>query len=380
MRPRNEFRLLFVVVLCLSLLTGCWNYREIEEMLIVGGVAVDKGKNGEYQITVETFLIEGGQEAKITSKQFSMNGKTIFDAVRNEISISGKRLYWSHAKVVILSKEVAEEGILKFLDWFQRDSETRADLKILISKEKTAKEILSGEKSFYEIKTIELEEMINNQESLGKTPDIEIWKIINDIESPGIAAILPVISFKGKIPIMLGTAMFRKDKLIGFLDGLQTQNLLFIRDEIKGGLLVVGKNDSLLPTAVSMEIFKSKTKITPVINKDDISFKIKIETTMAIDEIGGEENYTDFQQIKKVQKSVEEMLKERIENFVAEVQRDYGVDVFGFGSKFRDENPQLWNEIGDDWENRFKDLTVDVSAKVHIKGSGMMSESLKMGD
>lgn len=342
MRIRKEFWLLLVVLLCLSLVTGCWNYREIEEMMIVGGVAIDKGQNGQYLITVETILIEGGQETKTTSKQFSMNGKTIFDAVRNEISISGKKLYWSHAKVVILSKEVAEEGILKFLDWFQRDSETRADLKIIISKEDTAKEILLGRKAYSEIKSIELEEMINNQESLGKTPDIEIWKVINDIESPGISAILPVISFKGKIPILMGTAIFKKDKLIGFLDSIQTQNLLFIRDEINGGLLVAGKNDSLLPTPVSMEIFKSKTKITPVINKDDISFKIKIETTMAIDEIGGEENYTDLQQIKKVQKGMEQMLNKRIENSVMQVQKEYGVDIFGFGSKLRDENPKIW--------------------------------------
>lgn len=380
MRWKKVFLQVLVITLSLSFITGCWNYREIEEILIVGGVAIDKGQDGQYLITVETFLIEGGQETKITSKQYSMNGKTIFDAVRNEISISGKKLYWSHAKVVILSKEVAKEGILKFLDWFQRDSETRADLKILVSKEDTAREILLGEKSFYEIKSIELEEMIDNQGSLGKAPDIEIWKVINDIESPGIAAILPVVSFKGKTPIMMGTAIFKKDKLIGLLDSIQSQNLLFIRDEINGGILVVDSNNSLLPIPLSMEVFKSKTKITPVFNKDDIAFKINIETTMSIDEIGGDENYTDIQQVKKVENGLEQMLEKRIEGFVKQVQVEYGVDIFGFGAALRDEDPRFWKKVEKDWENHFKDLIVDVTTKVHVKGSGLMSESLKMGD
>ena len=35
------------------LLTGCWDQRELADISIVTGMAVDKGKNGRYKLTVE---------------------------------------------------------------------------------------------------------------------------------------------------------------------------------------------------------------------------------------------------------------------------------------------------------------------------------------
>ena len=55
------------------------------------------------------------------------------------ITLSGKKLYWSHATVIILSKEIASEGILKVIDFYNRDAEAREDIHLVISKEATAK-------------------------------------------------------------------------------------------------------------------------------------------------------------------------------------------------------------------------------------------------
>ena len=34
-------------------LTGCWDQRELSTITIVTGMAIDKGKNGKYKLTVE---------------------------------------------------------------------------------------------------------------------------------------------------------------------------------------------------------------------------------------------------------------------------------------------------------------------------------------
>lgn len=381
MKISKCFLLTIVTFVSLSLTTGCWNYREIDQLLIVGGVAIDKAKNGQYLLTVEAIHTEGGTETKTISKTFSMTGRTIFDAARNEISISGKKLYWSHAKVVIISKEVAEEGIIKILDWFQRDSETRADLNILVSNEKTASEIIVGKKDPQVIKALEIENMLKNQKALSKAPMIEIWKVINDIQAPGISAVIPVVGLNGSNkPIVKGTAIFNKDKLIGFLNGLESQNLLFIRDEIEGGLLVEGENEDYFPTPVTMEIFHSKTKSKPIIETNNITINISIGTTLAIDEIEGNENYMDDLELSNLKNSIEKMLNNRIENFIKETQFNYGVDIFGFGAKIKDEKPQKWKQIEHNWGEMYKEVNVNVKSKVKIKGSGTLAEPIKLGD
>ena len=37
----------------LLLLTGCWDQRELTDLSVVTGMAVDKGENGTYKLTVE---------------------------------------------------------------------------------------------------------------------------------------------------------------------------------------------------------------------------------------------------------------------------------------------------------------------------------------
>ena len=35
------------------LLTGCWDQRELSTITIVTGMAIDKGKNGNFKLTIE---------------------------------------------------------------------------------------------------------------------------------------------------------------------------------------------------------------------------------------------------------------------------------------------------------------------------------------
>jgi spore germination protein KC len=116
MKYRKWLLLTIVILLNGIFISGCWNYREVEKLAIVAGVAIDKGENNPYKITFEILQVSGGKEAKTVSKIISMEGRTIFDAVRNAISLSGKKLYWSHTKIVVISKDIARNGILRVVD------------------------------------------------------------------------------------------------------------------------------------------------------------------------------------------------------------------------------------------------------------------------
>lgn len=365
-------------------ITGCWNYKEIDKLAIVAGIAIDKGTADKYKLTVEIVEISGEREFKTTSKLISTEGKTVFDAVRNGITVSGKRLYWSHTKVVIISREIAAEGIAGIIDWLNRDSETRSDSHILISRDKSAEDIFKGQNITEEVVSFQIDYMLTSQKNLNKAPNIEIWEFINDLETEGLSATAPVIGLKlvngKKIPSVLGTAIFKKDKLIGFLNGDETRNLLFVKDKINKSILVMdgGKNDASTP--VSLEIFNSNTKIKPVINGNDIKMIIDVKTVTAIDEIAGTENYIEDEGRKRLEKEAAEMLKKDINDLIKNVQTDYGVDIFGFGATLHENKPKAWIKVAENWEDIFKNLNVDVNVKVHIRNSATLSEPLKIGD
>ncbi len=384
MRKIRITTLIFIFLMNSILATGCWNYKEIDELSIVAGVAIDKGEDNEFQMTVEIIQIGSARDTKKTSKIVMVEGKTMFDAARNLISLSGKRLYWSHAKVIILSKEIASEGVIKVVDWYNRDAETRGEAKILISGEASAKEILTYEGTTEDIKTFVLDNIIQDQESLSKAPIMDILKFDIESKTKMISTVIPVVNFNklnGKVvPQVMGTAIIKNDKLLGFLNDEETKDLLFIRNEIKGGILVEEMQTGSDLTSVSLEIFKSKTKVTPVVNGNDIKINLDIETIASIGEIGGKENFIDDEGREELEESAANSLKKRIGFLINKVQSEYDADIFGFGQKLREDKIQEWKRVANNWEGVFQNLRVNVKTKVHIKNSAILSAPLEEGE
>lgn len=377
--------ILFLIILMSTIFTaGCWNYREVDKMAIVAGVAVDKGANDNYIVTAEILHISGGRDSKIESETITMEGKTIFDAVRNGISLSGEKLYWAHAKVIILSRKIASEGVAKVIDWYVRDSETRTEVYILVSQGDSAMEILKGQTMIEEVKSFTLSEMIRNQKNLSKAPEINILQFCNDLEAEGISAIAPAISLRkieGRlVPQIMGTAIFKEDKLVGFLDGEETKTMLFIKDEVRGGVLVEGIQGGKINTPTALEIFKNKTRVKPVIDDEGISMELNVETKVAIDEIAGTENFIEDEGRNLLEQSAEKSLKNQIVALIEKMQSQYDSDIFGFGAKLRGYYFKAWNDVGGNWEETFKDLNVEVATKVHIENSATYAKPIKVGD
>ena len=132
------------LLLILLMLTSCWNYREVNEMAIVIGAAIDKGKTEKYMLTVELLDVSGGQETKLSTRILSVEGETVFDAVRRFILLEGKRGYWGHIRILIISEEIARDDITGVLNFFRQDAETRGDLYVIVSKGYSAREIFNA--------------------------------------------------------------------------------------------------------------------------------------------------------------------------------------------------------------------------------------------
>ena len=128
------------------LLTGCWDQRELSTITIVTGMAIDKGKNGKYKLTVEsinaTELNDQTATGNSPSVVYSLEGDTIAElAYKMNIGFS-KNLIYSHMRILVVSKDIAESGMMEFLDAFERSRELRDDFDIILAKEGEAADIL----------------------------------------------------------------------------------------------------------------------------------------------------------------------------------------------------------------------------------------------
>lgn len=374
--------LLVSLIINCFFLSGCWNYREIEQFSIVSGLAIDKSES-KYILTAEIIESTGGRNAKTSTKLISSEGLTIFDAIRNMIRYPGKKLYFSHAKVVIVSSETAKEGMIPVLDFINRDIEPRYTMKILISKNIEAKKILEAG-STSEIFSYTLNDMIDAQKNLSSAPKVEVWEFINDLCRFGISATLPTVTLdtmnNKATPKVEGTAVFKGDKLIGYLNGKETKAFLFIKNEIKGGLLTKKVNIENNSANISLEIFSNKTKIKPKIENGKFLIDISTDTDVSIGEISGEIDFSKEEERKKIKSYFEEDLENQIKDLIKKVQTEYGSDIFGFGSAIKIKMPSFWKQIEPKWNELFKTIDVNIKSNINIKNTAYTSKPIKAGD
>ena len=376
---------LFLILSNLFLLCGCWNYSDIEKVLLVVGFAIDKNEQGDkYIVTVEVVDFEmSGTQAKQTSKFFESEGRTIFDAIRNSISIIGKRLYWAHANVVIISQELAREGIAPLIDLIIRDTEMREEKYVLISKEKTAKEVLKQEMLLSQSSSNNIERMLSNQSAAGNAPVVKAYELMGTLEDTGISVALPALHLikntDKKTAELDGTAVFKSDKLIGFLSPDETKAFLFITNKIHGGLATLKEPSSSKTDNISLEIFKSKTKLKPRFSDEKLTMNIDIVTEVAIAEVQTSEDYITEKR-DALKSDAEKKFKALLETVIKKAQNEFDSDIFGFGKIIKAELPSVWRKSQQKGTNLFKELAFDIHVEIKILTSSLSAEPIKKGD
>lgn len=374
---------LFIIILLCILFTGCWNYKEVNDIFIVAGISIDKDPgNKRFIVSAEVINVnEATKENTIESQRVESNGDAVFEAVRNMIKLSAKKLYWSHATSIIISESVARESILPVLDWVVRDIEPRLGMNVYISKENSAKELLDSESIATVIRSYELTIMADKNKDLIEIPMIEVHELLNKLAAPMTHPVIPaieVVSNQGKATNLLsGTAVFNKDKLAGYLNVDDMLPYLFLTNNVNGGLLEVKSNDDLKETIV-LEIFRSKTKITPKYTGNSVDFAIDIKTDVTIGEMDTPRDFISKSGRTELKKLAEESLKKDLENIFRKVQREFGLDIFGFGDIVRQKDPDTWKAIEKDWNSIFEEIDITINCDINIKNSGQFIKPVEV--
>jgi len=93
---------------------GCWNKVELNDFAIVTGIAIDY-KEGEYEVSLlisnSTKGSSDGSNSEIQTAIYSDKGKSMYDAIKQIGLSSSKELYIEHVSILIVSEDVAKNGL-----------------------------------------------------------------------------------------------------------------------------------------------------------------------------------------------------------------------------------------------------------------------------
>lgn len=381
-----------ILLLTLLCLTGCWNYYELNNLAICTGIAIDKKEN-QYEVT---YLISNAKKAESSAKEgepgtttYNGTGDTIQDAI-NDLKLKIPfEPYNGHLVVIVISEEIAKEGITQVLDLLARDTESRDFFYILLGKDAKAKEILE---IISPLETFPSQTLASDIETSSSKTSL-IYKITyNDflytLLEEGTNPILNSVTILGdeekgsdekslsstipKATIKIDTlGIFKDDKLLGWADTDESRGINLLNNSVENIYVKTKCEDNYIMSYV--KDIDSKTDI----DIDNKKVNVKLEGEATLLEVNCNLNLEDPKVIENIETDIKNKLNENIEKATKLIQETYNSDVLGYGNKIYKKNPKKWKNIKDNWDTIFKDLKINTEIKINIKTKGSLITTIQ---
>lgn len=369
---------------CIALsLCSCMPSHELKELGIVEGVAVDSSGEG-FSLTFQLYNPKGsggsGQEqgGGGSSEELVVtgSGKSIYDAIRNATLAEGRKLYFSNARIFVVSEDICKGSFSAIEDFFERPVEIRRDVNILVARGRAA-DFLTSKKNGKIISAMDFSDVIQNSYVSSKIVNMNIGTMSirssDGISDLTLAAVGVSKLENGDAELRVeGTAVLRDNRLAGYLTDLETRGLLWATGKVNSGILVLGLRNG---GRVSLEVVKSTAdiRVSETGGKPSVNIAVKFASGVAENE-NSNVNLTDKQEIQELEALQEQEVKKEIEQMIDRGVHGCGADILGLGMMFYQNKPALWRKISPHWKELLRTLPVTVTVKSSIGNLGNITQ------
>lgn len=382
---------LFIPVFLLSTLTGCWDRRELNELGIVMAIGIDRDKNtGDILVTSQVvrpseLKKQGGGGKEATYDLVTTSNKTLFEAIRDTVKKFDRRSIFSHVKVIVVGESLAKEGINDIIDFISRTHEIRTFTWLVIAKNCDAKDVMGVKRGIEKIQANYMEGIIKRESDNLDVSTINFIEFIKKMPGEGIQPVIGSFSLNeeycvkeenkkpelNKILSMSGTAVFKKDKLVGYLDKDETIGFNLITKNKKNASVHVpspGKKEN----NISIEIKKTDKKITAEIIDGKINFNIKVSAEGNITEVQDNIDVSNVKIFDKVNDELKGVIQTEVDKAVKKIQSEMKSDILGLGSAFQRKYPKEWSSVKEQWDDIFPTVVCNIEVETKLRRSGMI--------
>ncbi|MGL4336904.1 MAG: Ger(x)C family spore germination protein [Turicibacter sp.] len=370
---------------CFFILTGCGNKIEIPSLGIVSGIGIDKTEKG-FLITAQIVnpdYVAGNKTNKLPVFVIQGEGESIFQAYRMLNTLTTKVVFLPHLDVMVVSEELAKEGINDILDFALRNVKIRPDVNILVAKDVTAADVMQVLDAGTTIPDQELNTISGicaSCESVKLSKNL--YDVANLIQKKGANLVVNAVTITGDVamgaeeknielinsPAKLETkelAAFNEDKFVGFLNYQESKAYNIMNGESRKYVISTKVEDKYL---ITFEARKNKVEIKTDLDQKKIT--VNCELTGALMDMTYPIDLEDPLNIKKVATYLEEQLKKELIEITTKSTDELKTDLFSVGDKIYHEDPKKWKEIESDWKTIYPELTYDITVKVTINDVG----------
>lgn len=377
-----------ILLICLSLLilSGCWDRVEIEDYSIIVGEAFDlevekdqeteqdekKKQQPTILLTIQSVVPkvaagQGGGGEKPYHNVY-VKGKTVTELFFESTLKSDKIPFGHHLKVVVIGEElVRTTNIQSLLNELFRHPQVRRTSVVFIAKGQASK--IFETKKPTDIPALGLLGMMENHDlTTDILPEMTLGQVSYNLTTDSSFLLQSVVSDKEKIKMAGGAVIQGKTKkLIGFLNNQEVMGMNWITGDADAEGAVAKAYDLETNKVTTIAIRSMNSKIKPNVQGKKISFDVEIEVEGSLEEEWMQGDAFDNNFLKRNEKAIEHEIKRLAEQALEKIQKEYQVDVGGFGTQLNIKYPEVWKKVEKDWDREFSKTTVSIHPKVFIR-------------
>jgi len=379
---------ILLVFLCL-LLTGCYDYKELNTLAILSATSVDY-QDGEYIVAAEEINPQAPDKTAVIQSPFFIytgKGKTLQEAYRNITTVSSKFLYSHHLQLLLISENVAKEKLSEILDFYLRNPAIRTEFNVILYKNDNPLEIITPITDISSASIMNT--MTTNMKYLGTTKLMTFNELVDNYLNDKEQLVMPVVdvingeedgesvenvesSLVKERYQLENLAVFKDNLLVGYLDKEEALTYNYLKNNIQNSVLACqcGKEEY-----ITLEIVGSKAEIKTRNGK----IKITLELEGNINESNCQKDLSKEKNVEAMQKEIAEYVNKEVTNNIKKIIKEYDSDIFGFLNIIYKNEYEVYKKMKDDKKYLAK-LDISVSSKVNIKSSGNLVEGINEKD
>lgn len=397
MRRKIAILLSIIQILGMSLITGCWDRRELTDLVIVYGWGIDSSRDDKIEVSAQCVTPsklgggKGDNAGGTTGNNYfvvSGTGNNTLDAIQEMQTKISRHIFRGQIKVIVIGEELARCGVKDIFDNYVRDQELRLRTDLIVIKGGTAKDFLKVSAPLENIPSIAVFKV---HQVIGGTRDNALRDFLIAATSGGISANISTMEFdpnsfssdekqgeeSNKESFrMAGTAIFNKDlKLVGFLNMEEDRDLQWVLGNLEETIITVGPQEI---GNFSFDATNLSSKIKTIIEGKRIKLDVTLTGQGSIKENSTKIDLSQPKNLNLINDILNQETAHHILKTIKKVQEEFGTDVFGFGEAIHREYPYQWEKLKENWEKQFQEAEVSVKVNLTIQRMGMTGPPLEL--
>lgn len=346
-----------LLAVCLPL-SGCHSLpapREMENMALLRTMGVDRAGQ-ELLVTVSTGpQVQGAKEEEKPAEVLSAKEKSLSGAVTTLRGVGESDLFFGYVDQLLLGEELARQGIGAVMDYFSRDVELSLGTQVWLIRDGTGELAIAGGAQGMERRLDTL--CAGGKLGVTAMPRTvgEIWADLLEWGGSYAPALIAAEQEEGRL-LDGGYAIFKEERLVGFLDSEEARGLELLAEKPAGHVIVVELPDRQVTVRISGSTVACRLS-------QEGRLQLDCRVTARLEEYGVP---LTTEERGLIRKTVEEREGYRARSALDRL-RAWEADCLSLGPRAGISAPGQWSVLEKDWPKAFRAQEPELTLRVALR-------------